>query len=124
VEKEQEAQAYGEDTLKDKGAPAKAKVKGTVYKIWSGRCINGSYYRKFIVKYHDSFRNNNGDIVFVNMQQAVVGFNEVARKIKDEVSEGDTVYFVGRLKSRDIMNYDVEVFIEIEEPEDIIIVNE
>ena len=102
------------------GAPAIAKIKGTVDRMRSGRCKNESYYRKFIIQYSDSYRDNNGEVVFVNMFQAVVGFNEVARKIKAEIAEGDTVYIIGRLKSRYVVNFETEVFIEIEEPEDIV----
>lgn len=105
--------------MHDNGAPAKAMVKGIVSHMHSNRCRNGSYYRKFIVEYSDSYRNDKGDMVFVNMSQNVVGFNEVARKIKAEISDGDLVYLVGRLKSQFIENYETEVFIELEEPEDI-----
>jgi hypothetical protein len=106
--------------MKDEGVPAMAKIKGVVQNIRSDRCKNGSYYRKFSVNYSDSYRDNSGEIVFVNMRQWIVGFNEVARKIKAEIKEGDTVYIVGRLKSRELANYVEEVFVEIEEPEDII----
>jgi hypothetical protein len=105
--------------MHDTGAPAIAKIKGTVQNIRSARCKNESYYRKFSVNYSDSYRDQNGDIIFVNMRQWIVGFNEVARKIKAEVTEGCEVYLVGRLKSRELENYVEEVFIEIEEPEDI-----
>lgn len=105
--------------MKDSGVPAKAMIKGTVDRMRSGRCSNESYYRKFIVRYSDSYRDDTGKMIYVNMSQSVVGFNEVARKIKAEISEGDNVFLVGRLKSRYIENYETEVFIEIEHAEDI-----
>jgi hypothetical protein len=105
--------------MHDTGAPAKAMIKGIVQNIRSDRCKNGSYYRKFSVNYSDSYRDQSGELVFVNMRQWIVGFNEVARKIKAEVSEGCEVYLVGRLKSRELVNFVEEIFIEIEEPEDI-----
>lgn len=107
--------------MKDTGVPAKAMIKGVVQNIRSNRCSNGSYYRKFSVNYSDSYRDKNGDVIHENMRQWVVGFNEVARKIKADVSEGDEVFLVGRLKSREMANYVEEIFIEIEEPEDITI---
>jgi hypothetical protein len=53
------------------------------------------------------------------MYQSVECFNEVARKVKAEFADGDTVALVGRLKSRETEHYTVH-FIEVEEPEDII----
>jgi methyl coenzyme M reductase gamma subunit len=106
--------------MKDKGAPAKAMVRGVVSHMHSNRCKNQSYYKKFQVDYSDHYRNDQGDVVYVEMNQVVVCFNEVARKVREEVSEGDLVYLVGRLKSRYSENYETERYIEVEEPEDIV----
>lgn len=105
--------------MKDHGVKAKAKITGVIDRIDSKRCKNESYRKSFIVRYHDSYRDDSGNPVFVNMHQNVECFNDVARKIKAEFSDGDPVMLVGRLKSRETEHYTVH-YIEIEEPEDIV----
>jgi single-stranded DNA-binding protein len=105
--------------MKDEGVKAKAKVEGVIDRMDSKRCKNESYRRSFIVKYHDCYKDDKGEIVFVDMYQNVECFNEVARKVKAEFADGDTVMLVGRLKSRET-EYQTVHFIEVEEPEDII----
>jgi single-stranded DNA-binding protein len=107
-------------SMKDTGVPAVAKIKGIVQEMRSDRCKNESYYRKFSINYSDSYRNQKGEVVYENMKQWVVGFNEVARHIKATIADGDEVLVIGRLKSREIVNRVQEVFIEIEEIEDIV----
>jgi single-stranded DNA-binding protein len=108
--------------MREAGVLAKANIVGEVQDMRSGRCKNNSYYRKFSLNYRDSYRDKNtGELVNVDMRQWIIGFNDVARKIKSDVAEGDTVYIEGRLKSREIVNHTEEVFIEVEELEDIIV---
>jgi hypothetical protein len=91
---------------------------GTIDRLFSQRCKNGSYRKSFIIRYDDCYRDFNGDVVHVNMHQNVEGFNEVARKMR-EFSEGDNVMFTGVLKSRETEHYTVH-YIEIENAENII----
>ena len=104
--------------MKDTGVSEKAQVKGVIDKMHSQRCSNDSYRRSFIVRYNDHYTNKEGKRVFVDMYQNVECFNEIARLIRADYKDGDTVILTGRLKSRET-EYGAIHFIEVEELEDI-----
>lgn len=113
--KEQEQKIHeGDEMIKVVGT-------GTVDKLSGQRCRNESYRRSFILRYSDSYRDEKGDLVYVNMYQNVEGFNEVARKMKEILYDGAEVMVIGSLKSRETEHCTIH-FILVEHPEDIRII--
>jgi hypothetical protein len=97
----------------------KAKGHGTIDRIHGLHCKNGSYRRSFIVRYSESYRDKNGKVVHANMYQNFETFNEVARMVKADFNDGDEVYFLGDLKSRETEHNTIH-FIEITRLKDLV----
>ena len=97
----------------------KAKGQGIIEKLHGQHCKNGSYRRSFIIRYSESYTDKSGKIIFADMYQNVETFNEIARMVRAEFADGDEVYFMGDLKSRET-EYNTIHFVEITRLEDLV----
>jgi hypothetical protein len=77
------------------------------------------YCRSFTARYYDEYMDDKGEKVYRNMQITVRGFNEIARYMKAEFKDSDTVYVAGALETYDD-NYGVHTCIRVMQMKDMV----